>query len=135
MCIPAWAASRRVRRAGREMTQSTRVFILHRHSLFRDLVLSALTADARIDVIGATESRLEADRWVREEKANAAIVEIDPGFATDDDLRALFDQWSRSRGFVVLGAGFTEPRVDVYLRKTQPASAEDIASVLSAALN
>ncbi|MDE3095042.1 MAG: response regulator transcription factor [Chloroflexota bacterium] len=117
------------------MTQSTRVFILHRHSLFRDLVVSALAADARLDIIGATESRLEADRWVREEKANAAIVEIDPGFATDDDLRALFHQWSRSRGFVVLGAGFTEPRVDVYLRRSQPASAEDIASVLSAALN
>ncbi|MHB8376684.1 MAG: helix-turn-helix domain-containing protein [Dehalococcoidia bacterium] len=117
------------------MTDSIRVFILHRHSLFRDLVMSALAADARLDVIGATESRREADCWVREEKASAAIVEIDPGFATDDDLRALFYRWSRSRAFVVLGAGFTEPGVDVYQRRTQPATTEDIAAVLGTALN
>ncbi len=119
----------------RKMTESIRVFILHRHSLFRDLVANALAADRRVRIIGATESHLEADRWVRDESASAAIVELDPGFATDDDLRSLFHQWSRRRAFAVLGAGFTQTGVDVYLHRTPPATAEDIAEVLSTALS
>lgn len=117
------------------MNETIRLFILHRHSLFRDLVIHALAGDERVAIIGATESEMEATRWVRDEAATAAIVEVDPGFASDDDIRALFQEWSKRRAFAVVGAGFSEPGIEVYLHKTHSATAEDIATVLSAALN
>jgi hypothetical protein len=117
------------------MNETIRLFILHRHSLFRDLVLNALAADDHVDIIGATESQMEATRWVRDRAATAAIVEVDPGFASDDDVRALFGEWSRKRAFAVVGAGFLEPGIEVYLHRTHSATADDIAAVLSTALN
>lgn len=120
---------------GCEMNATIRLFILHRHNLFRDLVIHALAADERVRIIGATESQMEAARWVRDEAASAAIVEVDPGFASGDDVRELFHEWSRQRAFAVVGAGFSQPGIEVYLHKTHSASAEDIAAVLSTALN
>jgi len=117
------------------MKETTRLFILHRHNLFRDLVLNALAADERVNVIGATESEMEATRWVRDGAATAAIVEVDPDFATDDDVRALFQEWSKERAFAVVGAGFLEPGIEVYLHRTHSATADDIAAVLSTALD
>ncbi len=118
------------------MGGSIRVFIFHRHSLFRDLVMQALVNDARVEVIGATDRHDEANRWVRSASPAAAIVELDPDFATSDDLRELFRMWSAEiPRFAVLGAGFTQAGVDVYVHRTEPARPDGIAEALCTALD
>lgn len=117
------------------MESAIRVFILHRHNLFRDLVLQALNADTHVEVIGATESQTEADRWVLSASPAAAIVELDPDFATRDDLRELFKSWSARRNrFAVVGADLAQTGVDVYVHRQDSAVQAGIAETLRTAL-
>lgn len=116
------------------MPRDIRVFILHRHNLFRDVVAEAL-ADSSVTVIGATDSRRQAQLWVESRHADAAIVEIDDEVATRDDLGVLFSSWSAAnREFAVLGADLTRPGIDVYVHRRRDVLPGDIAHALREAV-
>lgn len=116
------------------MSRDIRVFILHRHNLFRDVVAEAL-ADSRVTVIGSTDSRRQAQVWVEERHADAAIVEIDDEVATRDDLGELFSSWSAAnREFAVLGADLAHPGIEVYVHRRRDVLPGDIAQALREAV-
>jgi DNA-binding NarL/FixJ family response regulator len=117
------------------MTERIRLIVLHRHSLFRDLVLQALAPEERVDVVGTTDCHAEANRWVVDKAATAAIVEVDPGFASRDDVRTLFDQWSRERIVAVACGGFSGRGIDVYVDEAGSGDAASAGALLSAALS
>lgn len=112
------------------MTREIRVFILHRHNLFRDVIAEALRG-AGLDVIGATDSQHQAQQWVEQRHADAAIVELDGGAATHDDLGMLFSTWSAANHeFAVLGADLTQPGIEVYVHRRKEMAPGDIAEAV-----
>jgi chemotaxis response regulator CheB len=91
-----------------------RAVMLHRHELFKDLIVTELDDMGTIDVVASTSDREEAMELVLQRRPDALVVERHEGFIDRHEILKMFVQAAEAiPGFMLIAPDLATSEIEV----------------------